>query len=84
MSYNSPHLTGNNIFASPIDKYTYGVPGRVPYPYRATTSKNLLDNFFVDVHSCPTWNILSSTNPREFKCKEFVPRVDICMSNYNM
>ena len=74
-----PQVTGNNMFSSPIDKCTYGVPGRVPYPYQATTSKNLLNNFFVDVHSCPTWNTLSNTNPCEFQCNQYVPRVDSCM-----
>lgn len=77
MNYSSSEFsrTGNNQFASPIDRCTYGNPGPVPFPFRGTTSEKLLNHFFVDVDSCPTWNVTSSTNPCEFQCDPSIPRV---------
>ena len=65
-----------NFNASPIDDCTYGIPGKVPYPYRAATSQNLLDNFFVETKVCPTWNVMSDYKIRDEKCEpSYVPRI---------
>lgn len=61
--------------ASPLDFCTYGIPGKVPYPFQAGTSHELLTNFFVETAVCPSWNVLS--DPQRCQCDklQYVPRV---------
>lgn len=69
---------------SPIDACTYGIPGKVPYPYRGETSQSLLNNFFVETHTCPTWNVLSNYEKQNEKCEpSYVPRVDFTSREFS-